>query len=976
MKIQRLHFQGFGRWVDRSFTFDQGINLVEAPNEAGKSTLINGLLAMMYGGKKEGVTRRQRADWLDSYRPWKSNRYGGELDFSVQDQSYRLIRSLHWEEEREQLIELATGRDLTASFPMDRRKDRNLMEHLAGIPSSLFTQVSVVTGQSLAGDQQMVERIRQLVSRGEELNLKPALEQMERELSDMGKTSLARTKPYGAAFHLAETLEQEVIELRAQTRGLREEQALLSRLRAEAEQLRQNLKKAQEEAENWKQRLKREELRQNLTEKEKNLRYKMDRWRLLRDKQDRLEKERVQAMPPTLLTPEEADMLRGVLEERNFPESRVMEIEERLEQLQKELAAWESEKEEWLSLDEGEVQRHLHRLEEYMRLEQDLLPPDTKGTMDDRIKGIELQKDHQRLLELREQEERCRDQRRDLEDQLSRLHRRKDRLERERFLARVVDSQIPPAKSSSSWLWMGLGGTLLSLITLASPLPGAGLLLLLFSVVAFFRFARLRSVDRQVRREWEERQHRLHEDWESLKREREEAEAQGEPMLEPGALQGQIAERKAALQTLYDQLAALIQEQETILDRWHAETASELQRLADQQRQRIQEREAAWMQDRQNRARMKEIQREAESWASGWSDFLGPFEAEAWRERLEEMATTIRQTRDKRQRLKLELASLHKDWVRSRERLTRIQEQVSHWRERLGTEDPEIWSEIILMSDHVRRLDEQLMEVRNELDGQEQLKREERWEEELERVRSSLETMAEWPKESLDLYSLQQKLKEADLAYSKAEWACRQQETEILKLEERLETRSSGMPSLSEREALWYRAREKVKELEEEKRVIQSAREVLEEAAREVQADIVPRLRPHATHWVEEVTGGRYKDLLIDPTDGIRMSVFVPETGERQPVEQLSRGTIDQMYFALRLALVRFFSENGKTSLPILMDDSLVHFDGERLREALRILGKVSKDHQIILCTCHQRERRMLEEEGIPFENHVLDPVP
>ncbi|PTM59692.1 AAA family ATPase [Desmospora activa] len=975
MKFQRLTFHGFGRWVDRSFSFQPGINLIEAPNEAGKSTLINGLLAMMYGGKREGVARRQRTEWLEAYEPWQSSRYGGELDFILQGKSYRLIRSLHWEEEREQLIDLATGRDLTDTFPMDRRKDHNILEQMAGVPRSLFTQVSMMTAQTLAGDQQVVERIRQLVSQGEELNLKPALEQLERELAEIGKTSLARTRPYGAACQLAEKLEQEVIELRAQTRSLREGQARLTRMRSEGEALREKLERMHQEAEQWKLRLQREEYRKRMAEKEKNLSYKMDRWRSLRDKRDRLERERVQAMPATLLTPAEADQLRAVLAERNFPQSRVKEIEERLEQLGRELVAWEAEKAEWLSIDDGEVQRHLHRLEEYQRLEGQLLPADTKGTMDDRIKGIELQKDHQRLLELREQEERCRDRRRELEDRLSSLHRRVDRLEREQFLARVVDSQIPPSRSSSSWLWLGVAGGILSLLALSSPFPGIGLLPFFFSVFAFFRFSRLRSVDRQVRREWEERQRKLYEDWQALKQEREEAEAKGEPMLTLTDLQRQIKEQKSELQTVYNELASLMQEQETILDRWQVGAASELQRLADQQSQRIQEREGARLQDRQNRERMKQIQQEMESWATVKNQNLGVFDGELWREKLEEMAEEARRARDTQQRLRLEIASLEKELVRSRERLNRIQEQTTYWRSRLGVEDPESWSETILMSDHVRRLDEQLAEVREELSEQEALKQEEQWEEELKEIQESLKQTVDWPEETLDLYLLQQRLKEAELACSKAEWASQQQDTETLKLEERLQTQSDQLPSLSEREALWRRAREKVKELEGEKRVIQAALDVLEEAAREVQEDIVPRIRPHATNWVEEVTGGRYRDLLIDPTDGIQISVFVPETRERQPVEQLSQGTIDQMYFGLRLALVQFFSQNGKSPLPILLDDSLVHFDGERLREAIRILGKVAEQHQIILCTCHGRERQVLEQEGIPFTDHSLGSV-
>src|SRR5690606_29617445 len=132
----------------------------------------------------------------------------------------------------------------------------------------------------------------------------------------------------------------------------------------------------------------------------------------------------------------------------------------------------------------------------------------------------------------------------------------------------------------------------------------------------------------------------------------------------------------------------------------------------------------------------------------------------------------------------------------------------------------------------------------------------------------------------------------------------------------------------------------------------------------------------HASHWIREVTHGRYQDLLIDPTDGIRLSVFVPETGERKAIEQLSQGTIDQMYFALRLALIRLFSEEGGTPLPIILDDSLVHFDEDRLREALRILGDLSREHQILLCTCQTRERLLLEGEGIAFHRVPLKPSP
>lgn len=48
---------------------------------------------------------------------------------------------------------------------------------------------------------------------------------------------------------------------------------------------------------------------------------------------------------------------------------------------------------------------------------------------------------------------------------------------------------------------------------------------------------------------------------------------------------------------------------------------------------------------------------------------------------------------------------------------------------------------------------------------------------------------------------------------------------------------------------------------------------------------------------------------------------------------------------------------------------NLVHFDKDRLREALHILGKLSGEHEILLCSCQDRDTASWEE-GIPY--HTL----
>ncbi|XOS91917.1 ATP-binding protein [Brevibacillus laterosporus] len=52
MIIEDLHIKGFGKWQERTFTFAPGLNLFYAPNEAGKTTLLQALVASLYGMKK------------------------------------------------------------------------------------------------------------------------------------------------------------------------------------------------------------------------------------------------------------------------------------------------------------------------------------------------------------------------------------------------------------------------------------------------------------------------------------------------------------------------------------------------------------------------------------------------------------------------------------------------------------------------------------------------------------------------------------------------------------------------------------------------------------------------------------------------------------------------------------------------------------------------------------------------------------
>jgi len=78
----------------------------------------------------------------------------------------------------------------------------------------------------------------------------------------------------------------------------------------------------------------------------------------------------------------------------------------------------------------------------------------------------------------------------------------------------------------------------------------------------------------------------------------------------------------------------------------------------------------------------------------------------------------------------------------------------------------------------------------------------------------------------------------------------------------------------------------------------------------------------------------------------------------------LSLGTIDQLYLSLRLSTIKEISDEN---LPIILDESFVYYDKERLKNILEYLNERCKDFQIIILTCSNREKEIMEELGIEY---------
>lgn len=132
------------------------------------------------------------------------------------------------------------------------------------------------------------------------------------------------------------------------------------------------------------------------------------------------------------------------------------------------------------------------------------------------------------------------------------------------------------------------------------------------------------------------------------------------------------------------------------------------------------------------------------------------------------------------------------------------------------------------------------------------------------------------------------------------------------------------------------------------------ARHLLERARSKYEAERQPAVLKHAQSFLRAVTDGRYA-TLISPL-GTHNVTIIGKEGDHKTPEQLSRGTQEQLYLALRFGLIRQFGESA-VPLPVIVDDILVNFDPERAQRAAAAFVELAQTNQVLVFTCHPETR-------------------
>lgn len=180
---------------------------------------------------------------------------------------------------------------------------------------------------------------------------------------------------------------------------------------------------------------------------------------------------------------------------------------------------------------------------------------------------------------------------------------------------------------------------------------------------------------------------------------------------------------------------------------------------------------------------------------------------------------------------------------------------------------------------------------------------------------------------------------------SKAQFALEQKKENEIELEKRIEELKRRL--------------ENIKKAKEEIHAIEEAKRNIEEIANEIRSSFGKRLNKQASYYMSKITNGKYDNITIDE----RLNITINNKKSLIPSSRLSKGTIEQVYMALRLAAADIIFEKDKK--PILLDDAFVMYDNKRMGNTLKFMAESME--QVVLFSCHTREKVMADKMNLEY---------
>jgi|GEM_PF-6843840 len=911
MKIESIHIEGFGIFKDKfDLTFSPHFNLIYGTNEAGKSTMLQFIVSMLYGMKQEGIQQRRWLPEHEKYKPWNGKQYGGRLVFIRSDGiKTGVIRNFDEDADETRLFDEVTGKEITEDFGIDKTKERTFAREIIGLNRALFFNSVCIRQLSSVIEEEQAKTLaayaRRLIdSGGSEVTTDKAVEIIHAELSSIGKTDRGRV----------------FSELKEKEKKLKED-------------IRRNREK-REEIREWK-----EEYNSGRKEQGK-LKGKLQQYRslLLAGWIEKAEKKlsRIKELN------KENEKLEGIIKEGEHLESFNADDQEKVVRLSTEL----NQKKEILNDKNKKIEK----------LREDLhsLESDLKGLKHlSRVSGAELdqfailQKQWLDLKEdLKRKERKLKSEQFADEQTTLKMHKLEAIFSR---LPRHIDQIFYKHEIRLRELKQALMQEKTKKISASRLITTNGIKITFLILAVVFGAVLTAIVDKAYFNKWMLLSALV---------------AIGTGTIfnlfkRFSKIRNEIKNYESAIDNIENEKKDIEKRIEAYLKTTGSKTADEfiakyntyVQSVSGEKKGR-QEHLAEDIEDIKTQIKEKENEMLLlleKAYPGIRPDKISPELTERYVTEgrhfvdLKEKEFSVSSSLGLEKKETDELAKIIK---KIETELNKILKESNVSSEREYIKNYEV---------HKRWKDAAYRLKRNaeEIEGLLENKTIEDIEKEIEEMKAEAEETA--PKDKGTDRHSEMERKEAEEVNKNAE----KLQGELSELKGKIEAMEEKLEDMEKLESELGNTGRRLRSYRNYRESLQIAINQLDYVSQRMHHRLAPVLAESAGDIIKIITDGKYHELKID--EDLNVNLVSRQSPYPIPAESLSFGTLDQIYLALRLAITDLFCTTGET-LPVILDDSFTQYDDSRAYGAMTALKRLSDKYQILMFTCHNRDRENYEK--------------
>lgn len=900
MIIQRINIFGFGKLRDLSLEFHPKTNIIFGPNETGKSTLQQALLYFFYGFFQSTRASKQENLKCERFKPWLESQYGGQFWYRLKDgRSFQIDRNFDEDNTSTELFDALTGDQISHQFPSGRHGNIIFQKDHIGMEKQLFQGTSFVSqGEvgSISGSGDLMNDIVAILDSGtKDTSSKNAIEKLQKQISEIG-SDRSTTKRLSKLKLKLKSAQSEYDDQMSARNNLTEK--VLEKRKLEDSLAKQNNKRFE---------LNYLILTRMIDDKEKQLKqlsiYDKELQRVgeeiashadLEDFSDELRE-------PIMRRKQNKANYKEQLDDKQKEIDRLNEEKENLDKSQEPVRQFKAIQTSLSYPEFNSLKLQWQQCNEEFKQTQGVVDQEELTLLQD---GVDLNslKELQDLgpTELNKMSD-LEEQLKEVESQLDQTQHRYENLENQTWAKgwlRIVTMVGFPIGSLTMLLV-----AFFTQFTLGFPIA-AGLLVLGGIFYQIYRNSR-KNIAKQA-----------------------------------DLIKIDLNNQRKSIKTIHSEL-------QHYYKRFSVESLSQLVTRQMQNQK--------YLGLVANRNRALESRDKIEFQLLKYLQLLKIKTIES--EQLEQLSVQYAQfheTEQKIQNVDQRIQQLAKDCENITGRMHDNQSalQELYLQAGLDVSDP-TEAEIefdrlyqkkkqlnVLKKDKEKQLSaiEGLLTTQSEKEIQSELK-------ELMQRREAL--LKEFPKmmekaSRLTLPVLKKEFEEVD--QERQRW-----ERELSVLDTEIKTILDRHRPLAEVEEEMAQTKSEVEQLEEDRGILELARDILQEVSSDYHRTVIPDLNESVSQAMSHVSTGRYSQVHINPSD-MSINLQLPETSTLGSSETLSHGTQEQLYLLLRVSLARLLSASGEP-IPLILDDPFVHFDQERLINMLGFLQSLSRENQTFLFT-------------------------